>query len=186
MTGLVPEVGKTIGQLSKGYRQRVGLAQALVHNPEILILDEPTTGLDPNQLSEIRKLISEIGREKTILLSTHILQEVEAICDRVIIIKQGNIVADDSSAQLRESAGSGKQTIRVELDREVDPEIWMQVEGISRVRALDERTCLLESSAGKDIRADIFNFAVNQKLTILSQNMEEKSLEDVFREMTRS
>jgi ABC-2 type transport system ATP-binding protein len=185
MTGLVPEVHKKIGNLSKGYRQRVGLAQALIHDPEILILDEPTTGLDPNQLMEIRNLISSIGKEKTILLSTHILQEVEAICDRVIIINQGTIVADEDSTLLREKGSSSIQTIHVELDAPVDLDIWKKMEAIRDIKPLEGNQFLLETLENRDIRGEIFNFAVSQGLTILSLSLKEKSLEEVFRDFTQ-
>ena len=186
MTGLTAEAHKKIGSLSKGYRQRVGLSQALIHDPEILILDEPTTGLDPNQLVEIRNLISSIGKQKTILLSTHILQEVEAICDRVIIIDQGRILADQSSDSLKERGTGTFRTIHVELDAPADPEIWKQLSSIQNVKSLPGNQFLLESSEKSDIRGDIFNFAVSQDLTILSLSMKEKSLEDLFRELTRA
>lgn len=185
MTGLSPEVHKKIGSLSKGYRQRVGLAQALIHDPEILILDEPTTGLDPNQLIEIRKLISTIGKEKTVLLSTHILQEVEAICDRVIIINQGNIVADERAASLKERGAGAIQTIHVELDSPVDPEIWKKLQVIQNIRPLEGNQFLLETSESGDIRGDIFKFAVSQELTILALSQKQLSLEEVFRDITR-
>ena len=184
MTGLSPEAHKKIGSLSKGYRQRVGLSQALIHDPEILILDEPTTGLDPNQLVEIRQLIANIGMQKTVLLSTHILQEVEAICDRVIIINQGKILADDKSASLKEKGAENFRTIHVELDAAADPEIWKKLPAIQNVKPLDGNHFLLETSEKSDIRGEIFNFAVNQGLTILSLSMKEKSLEDLFREIT--
>ncbi len=135
LTGLTPEVHKKIGSLSKGFRQRVGLSQALIHDPEILILDEPTTGLDPNQLTEIRKLISNIGTQKTVLLSTHILQEVEAICDRVIIINRGSILADDSSEALKERGTGTFRTIHVELDAPADPEIWKKLTSHTKCKA---------------------------------------------------
>jgi ABC-2 type transport system ATP-binding protein len=186
MTGLTPEVHKKISSLSKGYRQRVGLAQALIHDPEILILDEPTTGLDPNQLIEIRNLISSIGAKKTILLSTHILQEVEAICDRVIIIKGGKIMADDSSATLKERGTDNIRTIHVELDAPAEALIWKQLPAIKNVKPLPGNQFLLETTEKDDIRGDIFNLAVNQGLTILSLSMKEKSLEDLFREITSS
>lgn len=185
MTGLTPEAHKKIGSLSKGFRQRVGLAQALIHDPEILILDEPTTGLDPNQLMEIRELISTIGKKKTILLSTHILQEVEAICDRVIIIDKGSILADDSSASLKERVAGSHQTILVEFDSSADPGIWNKLSVIQNVKPLEGNQFLLETSENRDIRGDIFNFAVNQGLTILALSQKEKSLEEVFREITR-
>ncbi len=184
MTGLSPEAHKKIGSLSKGYRQRVGLSQALIHDPEILILDEPTTGLDPNQLVEIRQLISNIGLQKTVLLSTHILQEVEAICDRVIIINQGKILADDKSASLKEKGAGTIRTIHVELDAAADPKIWKKLSAIQNVKPLEGNQFLLETSEKSDIRGEIFNFAVNQGLTILSLSMKEKSLEDLFREIT--
>ena len=184
MTGLSPEAHKKIGSLSKGYRQRVGLSQALIHDPEILILDEPTTGLDPNQLVEIRQLIANIGMQKTVLLSTHILQEVEAICDRVIIINQGKILADDKSASLKEKGAGIFRTIHVELDAAADPEIWKKLPAIQNVKPLEGNQFLLETSEKSDIRGEIFNLAVNQGLTILSLSMKEKSLEDLFREIT--
>ena len=184
MTALSREVGKKIGNLSKGYRQRVGLAQALIHDPEILILDEPTSGLDPNQLVEIRNLVSTIGKEKTVLLSTHILQEVEAICDRVIIINNGGIVADESAQRLKEKGEGQTQTIHIELDEEVNPDIWKKLQFIDHVKAVESKQFLLETHETRDIRGDIFNFAVSQGLTILSLSLKEKSLEEVFRELT--
>ena len=184
MTALTREVGKKIGNLSKGYRQRVGLAQALIHDPEILILDEPTSGLDPNQLVEIRNLVSNIGKEKTVLLSTHILQEVEAICDRVIIINNGGIVADDDAQRLKEKGEGLTQTIHIELDKVTKPEIWKDLLFIDHVKSIDNKQFLLETRETRDIRGDIFNFAVNQGLTILSLSLKKKSLEEVFRELT--
>lgn len=183
-TGLAPELGKTLGKLSKGYRQRVGLAQALIHDPDILILDEPTSGLDPNQLSEIRMLISNIGNEKTVLLSTHILQEVEAICDRVIIINQGSIVADEQADKLAAGSSGLVQTIQVEIEGAIDPEIWKTMPFVQNVKAVEKNQFLLETRETRDIRGDIFNFAVNQGLTILSLSLKRKSLEEVFREIT--
>jgi len=184
MTALSREVGKKIGNLSKGYRQRVGLAQALIHDPEILILDEPTSGLDPNQLVEIRNLVSTIGKEKTVLLSTHILQEVEAICDRVIIINNGGIVADENAQRLKEKGEGQTQTIHIELDEDVNPDIWKKLQFIDHVKAVESKQFLLETHETRDIRGDIFNFAVSQGLTILSLSLKEKSLEEVFRELT--
>ncbi len=184
MTALSREVNKKIGALSKGYRQRVGLAQALIHDPDILVLDEPTSGLDPNQLVEIRNLVSSIGKEKTVLLSTHILQEVEAICDRVIIINKGEIVADEDAQRLKEKSEGQTQTIHIELDGTVDPEIWKNLLFISHVKSLENNQFLLETPEIRDIRGDIFNFAVSQGLTILSLSLKKKSLEEVFRELT--
>lgn len=183
-TGLGPEISKTIGMLSKGYRQRVGLAQAMIHDPDILILDEPTTGLDPNQLGEIRNLISNIGREKTVLLSTHILQEVEAICDRVIIIDHGRIVADESAENLT-TGGSGQvQTIHVEIEENFDSAVWKGLAFITNIKTIGDKQFLLETHESRDIRGEIFNFAVTQGLTILSLSLRKKNLEEVFREIT--
>jgi len=184
MTALTREVGKKIGNLSKGYRQRVGLAQALIHDPDILVLDEPTSGLDPNQLVEIRNLVSNIGKEKTVLLSTHILQEVEAICDRVIIINNGGIVADEDAQSLKEKSEGLTQTIHIELDETTNPEIWKNLQFIDNVKSIENKQFLLETRELRDIRGDIFNFAVSQGLTILSLSLKKKSLEEVFRELT--
>ncbi len=185
MTALTREVSKKIGNLSKGYRQRVGLAQALIHDPKILVLDEPTSGLDPNQLVEIRNLVSTIGKEKTVLLSTHILQEVEAICDRVIIINNGEIVADENAQSLKEKGEGITQTIHIELDETAKPEIWKRLLFIDHVKSIDNKQFLLETRETRDIRGDIFNFAVNQGLTILSLSLKKKSLEEVFRKLTK-
>ena len=184
MTALSHEVDKKIGNLSKGYRQRVGLAQALIHDPEILVLDEPTSGLDPNQLVEIRNIVSTIGKEKTVLLSTHILQEVEAICDRVIIINNGGIVADEDAQRLKEKGEGAIQTIHIELEEMADPEIWKTLKFIDHVKPIENKQFLLETHELRDIRGDIFNFAVSQGLTILSLSLRKKSLEEVFRELT--
>ncbi len=184
MTALTREVGKKIGNLSKGYRQRVGLAQALIHDPDILVLDEPTSGLDPNQPVEIRNLVSTIGKEKTVLLSTHILQEVEAICDRVIIINNGGIVADEDAQSLKERSEGSTQTIHIELDETINPEIWKSLLFIDNVKPIENNQFLLETRELRDIRGDIFNFAVSQGLTILSLSLKKKSLEEVFRELT--
>jgi ABC-2 type transport system ATP-binding protein len=183
-TGLTAESHKKIGNLSKGYRQRVGLAQSMIHNPEILILDEPTSGLDPNQLVEIRNLISSIGKEKTILLSTHIMQEVEAICDRVIIINEGAIVADDNAVSLQNKGLEQRQTIHIEIDGDPEPELWKQLPFIENVKRLGDNQFLLETLETKDVRGEISNFVVNQGLTILSLSLRKKSLEEVFREFT--
>jgi len=183
-TGLGQEAHKRIGALSKGYRQRVGLAQALIHDPEILILDEPTTGLDPNQLVEIRQLIHAIGKQKTVLLSTHLMQEVEAICDRVLIINKGRIAADDSSEGLKARSHEEVQTIEVELGSATDPAIWKQLPFVQEVKNLEECHFLLETTGKEDFRGEIFNFAVSQGLTILSMNHRQRSLEEVFKEIT--
>jgi ABC-2 type transport system ATP-binding protein len=186
MTALTREISKKIGNLSKGYRQRVGLAQALIHDPGILVLDEPTSGLDPNQLVEIRSLVSSIGKEKTVLLSTHILQEVEAICDRVLIINNGKIVADEDAQRLKEKSEGQKQTILIEVDGSTDPEIWKKLPFIDDVKSIESNQFLLETNEIRDIRGDVFNFAVSQELTILSLSLKKKSLEEVFRELTNN
>lgn len=185
-TGLEKESHKKIGNLSKGYRQRVGLSQALLHDPEILILDEPTTGLDPNQIVEIRHLISRIGKEKTVLLSTHNLHEVETICDRVVIINHGRIVADAASSALGSATEAVHQTILVEVDGKADPALWKNLEGIDLVRALGNNRFLLEAHNQGDLRGQVFKYAVSHGLTILSLSRQERSLEEVFREITGS
>lgn len=184
LTGLGPELHKKIGVLSKGYRQRVGLAQAIIHDPDTLILDEPTTGLDPNQLVEIRNLISDLGREKTVILSTHIMQEVEAICKRVIIINKGQLVANDLTGNIGTYSNSESYTIVVEFGEDSDAEIFQDVEGIALVKKLKSGTWLIETAGGKDIRGDLFRLAVKQNLVILSLHRKDKKLEDVFRELT--
>jgi len=184
-TGLTIERKKKIGALSKGYRQRVGLAQALIHDPEILILDEPTSGLDPNQIVEIRNLISELGKEKTVLLSTHIMQEVEAICDRIIIINKGEIVADDSIKSIYSHTIDQYITIVVEFDKEPDQKQLEQIEQVDKVAKIDGKNWLIQSASKEDIRQKIFNFAVKSELAVLSMQKKEKSLEEVFHELTQ-
>lgn len=184
-TGLTSESHKKIGALSKGYRQRVGLAQALVHDPEILILDEPTSGLDPNQIVEIRNLILRVGRAKTIMLSTHIMQEVEAICDRVIIINKGNIVANEETKHISGPKIGKPDTIQVEFSAPPDQERLRLIPGINRIQGISNTNYLIETSAETDIRGDIFSFAVDNSLKVLSMQKKEKSLEEVFREWTK-
>jgi len=183
-TGLGPEKHKKIEALSKGYRQRVGLAQALIHDPQVLILDEPTTGLDPNQIVEIRDLIKSIAKDKTIMLSTHIMQEVEAICDRVIIINKGRIVADKPTGELSEMT-SNRQVVKVEFEDKVDLASLKKLGGVESVRELKKNTYSVESSSGQDMRKALFKFAVEQDTTILEINQESKSLERVFQELTK-
>jgi ABC-2 type transport system ATP-binding protein len=197
LTGLQLEQHKKIGALSKGYRQRVGLAQALIHDPEVLILDEPTSGLDPNQLAEIRHLIKEIGKEKTVMLSTHIMQEVEAICDRAIIIHKGKIVADDSTKHLQQITVS-KTLIRVEFSAAIEKNVLQNIPGVKDIlpgsgqtgqvkgKPSEVTVWLLESETGKDIRAEVFKFAVDKGLTVLSMQKEEQKLEEVFQELTKN
>ena len=183
-TGLIKEQHKLIGSLSKGYRQRVGLAQALIHNPEVLILDEPTTGLDPNQLIEIRSLIKEVGREKTVLLSTHIMQEVEAICDRVIIINKGQIVANKTIVELQKSKGNRK-LITVEFDKKAEKKELMKIGNVLEARELKGNKYQIFSDSKFDLRPALFEFAVNNELTVLQMNMEEQKLESIFQELTK-
>ena len=183
LTGLLTESNKKIGTLSKGYKQRVGLAQALMHDPQALILDEPTSGLDPNQLAEIRNLIHEIGLTRTVLLSTHIMQEVEALCQRTVIINKGKIVADDTTATI--SAGiRGKEVITVEFENAVDPVKLNSIHGVTKVTSLSSNKYELEATAGSDIRAEVFRYAVEQKWVVVAMQKEEHNLEDVFRSLT--
>jgi ABC-2 type transport system ATP-binding protein len=184
ITGLGIEQHKKIGQLSKGYRQRVGLAQAMIHDPKVLILDEPTSGLDPNQLVEIRKLIIEIGKQKTIILSTHIMQEVEAMCERVIIINRGKMVANDSVAQLQKRA-TGAASVQVEFSAAIEAAVLKKLPGIIDVKNEGGNRWLVSGNAKADIRKLLFDFAVQKQLTVLSLNQRENSLEEVFRELTR-
>ena len=185
MTGLAGEQHKKITALSKGYRQRVGLAQALVNDPDVLILDEPTGGLDPNQIVEIRNLIANAGRKKTVMLSTHIMQEVEAICDRIIIIKEGRIVANDSRENISGLSGMKSQSVSVEFDSDVNHEELLKIPGADKVIKLKERHWIIESHSEDDIRAGVFGFAVKNKLAVLSLQKEEKNLESIFQELTR-
>jgi ABC-2 type transport system ATP-binding protein len=185
LTGLVPEQNKKIGSLSKGYRQRVGLAQALIHNPEILILDEATTGLDPNQIVEIRNLIRQVGRNKTVMFSTHIMQEVEAVCNRVIIIDKGVIVADETKENIYKRINRSVQIIKVEFDRDPDPQKLRSLPFISSA-VKTNGTWLVESEGSEDIRPRIFSFAVENSLTVLSLQKLEGNLEEVFRQLTKS
>lgn len=183
LTGLTPESHKKIGQLSKGYRQRVGLANALLHNPDVLILDEPTTGLDPNQLMEIRNVIKNVGKDKTVFLSTHIMQEVEAICDRVIIIDKGQIVADKKLDHL---VSEGKeQVIEVEFDYQIQEQLLARLENITSYKNIHDMTWELTFVAEKDMRPAIFDFANENGLKTLQLNQKNKNLEAVFREITK-
>lgn len=181
LTGLNPEAHKKIGQLSKGYRQRVGLANALLHDPEVLILDEPTTGLDPNQLVEIRHLIKSLGEEKTVFLSTHIMQEVEAICDRVIIINKGVIVADKKLSDLK---ANQEQIIEVEFDYRVEDVLMNRLKHIQNVKNTHDFIYELTFSTKVDMRPTVFDFAHDNGLKILQLNQKNKNLESLFRELT--
>lgn len=182
-TGLTREYKKKIGMLSKGYRQRVGLAQALIPNPEVLILDEPTTGLDPNQIDEVRTLIKEVGREKTVLLSTHIMQEVSAICDRVIIINKGKIAVDDKESAVVSVQDDDSLVIQVEFSAPQSIEALGKLENVLSVSEAGLNTYLLRCSS--DERARIFQYAVDQKVALLTLKLQEKSMEDVFRNYTK-
>ena len=184
MTGLGVEQHKLIGALSKGYRQRVGLAQAMLHDPEVLILDEPTSGLDPNQLVEIRSLIKQLGKKKTVIFSTHIMQEVQALCDRVIIINRGKIVADDPIDQLQNKI-SGETVVRVEFLEKLKKEQLQKIKQVVKLNALGNNKWELISPADVDIRAEIFNFAVKNGWTLLEMQKDKYSVEDVFQELTK-
>jgi ABC-2 type transport system ATP-binding protein len=184
LTGLSREQNKKIGQLSKGFKQRVGLAQALIHDPDVLVLDEPTTGLDPNQLVEIRTLISGLSKEKTVLLSTHILQEVEAICDRVIVINQGSIVADGTSEYIKSSKNEPTQIIYIELGTSVDPEILRKIDGVYQVQQINDHEFLLAGYDSSDIRERIFQYVKENNLALLTIQKKEESLEQAFKKLT--
>lgn len=182
--GLEKEQKKKIGALSKGYRQRVGLAQAMIHDPEVLILDEPTTGLDPNQLVEIRALIKKLGETKTVMLSTHIMQEVEAICDRAIIINNGVIVADDEVKNIQYSGGASRQVIYLELDKEITRSQLMKIEGIKEVKQIEDNTWLLQSVEEEDVRKKIATFITQNGYTPLTIRKEGQSIEEAFKKLT--
>lgn len=183
LTGLSPESHKKIGQLSKGYRQRVGLATALLHNPEVLILDEPTTGLDPNQLVEIRNVIKSVGRDKTVFLSTHIMQEVEAICDRVIIIDQGKIVTDKKLDKL--VAEEKEQIIEVEFDKAIEADLLANLTHIKTYQNNGDNLWLLTFNTEEDMRPNLFDFAQANGLKTLQISLKSKNLEQIFREKTK-
>ncbi len=183
LTGLGREQKKKIGQLSKGYRQRVGLAQAMLHNPKVLILDEPTSGLDPNQLIEIRSVIKALGKEKTVILSSHIMQEVQAICDRVVIINKGEIVANDTTTNLQQKTQSST-TITVEFAETTSKVLLSQIPHIAQIESIGGNKWQILTSENQDIRAAIFHFAVQNNLTLLEMHKEANTLEDVFRELT--
>ena len=180
--GLEIEQNKKIGMLSKGYRQRVGLAQAIIHDPQVLILDEPTSGLDPNQLVDIRELIKNIGREKTVMLSTHIMQEVEAICDRVVIINKGEIVADGKTNELNRN--TERVTVYVEFEGAVSKNALGKIAEVTKVEKVGEGW-LLEGSKSTDLRKNIAQYAQENKWLVLTLKMEEKSLEEVFKSLTK-
>ena len=179
--GLTLEANKKIHQLSKGYQQRVGIAAAILHNPKVLILDEPTTGLDPNQIIEIRALIQELGKNKTVLFSTHIMQEVEAVCDRVIIIKKGEILVDKKLEELQDSK---QQIIEVTFNTLFDEMIFQKLSNLSSVKNTSDNNWQLTFSSDKDMRSKIFDLAQEHNLKILSLTAQNKNLETLFREVT--
>ena len=183
LTGLGPEQNKKIGALSKGYRQRVGLAQALIHDPEVLILDEPTSGLDPNQLPGIRSVISNLGKEKTVLLSTHVMQEVEAICNRVVVINHGQIVADQEIAKFSALRTAGDR-YHLELKETVKESLFKDIPDVESIDKLSDKEWVIVSLQGRDIRESVFKFAVAHNLNILSFSKMEQKMEEVFRELT--
>lgn len=183
MVGLQVEQHKKIGALSKGYKQRVGLAQAIIHNPEVLILDEPTTGLDPNQLVEIRNLIKELGKEKTVMFSTHIMQEVEAVCDRIIIINKGNIVADNDASNIRKEFQS-KSVLLIEFDQSIDIQQIKKMNGVQTVQQQAGNQYVIAYDSSFDLRVEISKYASKNGLLILQMNVQSSNLENIFKELT--
>ena len=183
--GLSPESKKKVGQLSKGYKQRVGLAAALIHNPEVLILDEPTTGLDPNQIIEIREVIKQLGQNKTVLFSSHILQEVEAICDRVIIINKGKLVANDTLSVLRNQS-QNNNAIRVTFKETIDSSLLQNLNGVAAVNKLNTNEWELVSNQVNETKRLLLELSLQHNLNIVSLQSGEQSLEDVFRSLTGS
>jgi ABC-2 type transport system ATP-binding protein len=184
MTGLEREQKKVIGALSKGYRQRVGLAQAMLHDPQVLILDEPTSGLDPNQLAEIRNLIKQLGKQKTVIFSTHIMQEVQALCDRVVIINKGVIVANDTIETLQ-SRVKGESVVTVEFAGSIDKTLLTGIPKVQQVKDLGKNRWQLLAPAEVDIRPDIHKFVIKHNLTLLEMHKEVSSVEDVFQQLTK-
>jgi ABC-2 type transport system ATP-binding protein len=183
MVGLTLEQKKKIGALSKGYRQRVGLAQAMIHDPQVLILDEPTTGLDPNQIVEIRNVIKNLGKEKTVIFSTHIMQEVQALCDRVVIINKGKLVADNKVSELK-AIQQSRQVLTLEFSNEIEAALIKQLETVQDVNYLGKGNYEVICNVEKDIRADLFKLASEKGWTLLGMKQEERSLENVFTELT--
>ena len=182
LTGLSAEAHKEIGQLSKGYKQRVGLAAALIHDPAVLILDEPTTGLDPNQIIEIREVIRNLGKYKTILFSTHILQEVEALCDRVIVINKGTIVADDKLENLLGTKEISR--IRLQLKENPNPKLLENIHGVLAVEQIDSQNWILETHDAEKLSKELIGFTLQHSLNIVSLQTQTRRLEDIFRELT--
>ena len=183
--GLTPEAGKKIGQLSKGYKQRVGLAAALIHEPEVLILDEPTSGLDPNQIIEIRNVIKDLSANRTVLFSSHILQEVEAICDRVIIINKGNIVADDTLKNLQQK-NAGTSTVNVEFRETIRKNELAGIMDVSKLDQLSSFNFQLLTAAPESVRKQLLQLSIENNWNIVSLQNEKNSLEDIFKDLTNS
>lgn len=186
MTGLGNESHKKIGALSKGYKQRVGLAQALLHNPDVLIMDEPTTGLDPNQLEEIRSLIKEVSKNKTVLLSTHIMQEVEALCNRIIILNKGEIIADGTTEEIKKWSNIRSQQVIISVAEKINPDFFSKIPFIRKTEALNNNEFIIYSSVEEDIRPLIFRAIADNNLTLLTLYEKSGSLETIFRELTQS
>jgi ABC-2 type transport system ATP-binding protein len=182
MTGLSAEIHKEIGQLSKGYKQRVGLAAAMIHDPAVLILDEPTTGLDPNQIIEIREVIRSLGKKKTILFSSHILQEVESLCDRVIVINKGKIVADDRIEKLRDAGATS--TLRVQLKEKATKDIFENITGLISIEQIDEHNWVFHTLDAEKLSKELIGFTLQHRLNIVSLQTQTRSLEDIFRQLT--
>jgi len=178
------EQNKQIGQLSKGYKQRVGLAQALLHDPSVLILDEPTSGLDPNQIVEVRSLIKRVSQEKTVLFSTHIMQEVEAICDRVIVINKGELVADDLIKHLQTRTSTNM--VEIEFSESIDDQLFLQIEGVAAVATPGKNKVELTLSTSTDLRPEIMKFITQNELPLIGMTQKEQSLEDVFTSLTQT
>ncbi|HWB93636.1 MAG TPA: gliding motility-associated ABC transporter ATP-binding subunit GldA [Puia sp.] len=185
LVGLTPESKKKLGQLSKGYKQRVGLAAALIHDPEVLILDEPTSGLDPNQIIEIREVIRTLGKNKTVLFSSHILQEVEALCDRVVIINKGRLVADSTLSQLRQSGSGGNTTILVSFGESLEPAKLSQLNQVDRVNRLNEHEWELQTAAPDAVKKQLMELALQNNWNIRTLQSENQSLEAIFRSLTK-
>lgn len=185
-TGLGNECKKKIGALSKGYKQRVGIAQAIIHNPQVLILDEPTTGLDPNQIVEIRNLILELGRDKTIMLSTHIMQEVQAVCCRIAILDHGRLVANGDTNQILKSNSGGNQIVEVEFNCGFDEQLLKQIANIVSIEPLGGNKYVVESDTETDLRQSIFNFAVQNNLVVLTMQTKQNTIEEVFQKLTHN
>jgi ABC-2 type transport system ATP-binding protein len=183
-TGLTSHRHKQIGQLSKGYRQRVGLAQAMLHNPDVLILDEPTSGLDPNQIIEIRQLIKDLGKEKTVILSTHILSEVEAVCDRAVIINKGVLVANASIEQLKDQF-NGQSIVTAGFKSSINPQLLNTIPNVQQVKPLGDNRWQIIAAPDHDVRADVFQFAVHHQFVLLELHKEVQSVESVFQQLTR-